>query len=948
MVYKKDYEGSSALKRDVKGSFETPDLRIQVDEESLCITATDITREPELKLSQFCPFQFEEEFRGVTFSPETFTHAYGLGQKFITPGSPDGDWIGQARYPGDYGNVMQGFNNGAAGNTQFPIIYFTGEGTESYALFMDNQYKQFWYFEREPWKAVMYGEKIRFYLMTGPDLQDLRSDYLELVGHSPVPPKKMFGLWVSEYGFDNWEELENKLSTLRAHYFPIDGFVLDLQWFGGITENSDDTQEGSLTWDETNFPDPEEKIARLRDEEGIGLMLIEQSYVGKNLPEHEELEEKGYLVRACETCEATYLGENPWWGKGGMLDWTNEEASAFWHDWKREPLIEDGIIGHWTDLGEPELYDPDAWYWGISEDGTQLHAHTDVHNLYNFLWSRSIYDGYLRNGETQRPFVLSRSGAPGIQRFGAALWSGDISGFLSSLATHLNAQMHMSFSGIEYYGADIGGFWRQEVDTDELYTQWFAYGMLFDIPGRPHTFNLGNWTETAPDRIGDLDSNLQNVRLRYALSPYLYSLAHRAYLFAEPVYPPLVYYYQDDPEVREMGGEKLIGRDLLVGVVANEGEMERDVYLPEGLWVDFHTGEWIESTGEWFGPFLEYPGGNFTLPIFARAGGIIPMMYVDEQTMNVMGKRLDGTTRDELIVRVFADNAASSFTLYEDDGVSIAYQDGEVRRMEIGQQQQGNEVTITISAAQGTYGGASDRRDNVIKLYANLHGAPEGVTLNGTTLTRYDRREAWEEAESGWMVGEDQAVLAKTGEMDVSEAKEFTFCFSDDRTEQEDLQSLPITWPTDGWQSISPEQVGVDSDLLADALDYIQRKDIPLHRVVVGRNGFLVLDAPIYRVTQGRSSDQLSITTTVISMLVGIAIDQGFIEGVDQPVLDFFPNRVIDNLDEDKEAMTIEDLLTMRSGLDCSSPEINNQMRESADWVQFTLDLPMEAAPGTA
>ncbi len=946
MVLKNDYSGPSSLERLGAGTWETPDLRIEVDEGSLCVTAIDIAREPDLVLSQFCPWHLEEEFKGMTFTPENFTHAYGLGQKFITAGSPDGDWVGQARFPGKFGNVMEDFNNGKAGNTQFPILYFSGDGTDSYALFVDNQYKQFWDLENEPWKVAMYGEKIRFYVLTSPDLQDLRSDYMELVGRPLVPPKKMFGMWVSEYGFDNWEELEDKLRTLRANRFPIDGFVLDLQWFGGITEDSDDTQEGSLTWDETNFPDPEVKIATLREEEGIGLMAIEQSYVGRNLSEHSELEGMGYLVRVCETCGATYLEENPWWGKGGMIDWTNEEASSLWHDWKREPLIEDGIIGHWTDLGEPELFDPDAWYAGIPDDGTELHDHASVHNLYNFLWSKSIYDGYLQNEQTQRPFILSRSGAPGIQRFGTAIWSGDISGFLSSLAAHFNAQMHMSMSGLDYYSADIGGFWRQEVNTTEMYTQWFAYGMLFDIPGRPHTFNLGNWTETAPDRIGDLESNLRNVRLRYSLSPYVYSLAHRAYLYAEPVYPPLVYYYQIDPEVREMGGEKLIGRDLLVGVVANSGEMERQVYLPEGVWVDFHSGEWIESSGEWFGPFEEYPGGYFTPPMFARAGGIIPMMYVDEQTMNIMGKRLDGSTRDELIVRVFADSTPSSITLYEDDGVSIAYQHGEVRTTEIRQQQQGNEVSVIIAGAQGSYAGASGRRDNVIHLYTNLKGDPTAVVLNGTDLKPYEMEADLEKAESGWVVSDSGVVIVKSGEMYVSEDKEFAFIFSEEVREQEIPLPLPISWPTEGWQSVSPEQVGMDSALLAEGLDYIQRKNIHLHNVLIARDGHLVMNAPIYRVTSGRSSDQLSTTRSVIGTLVGIAINQGFLEGVDQPILDFFPDREIDNLDADKEAMTIEDLLTMRSGLACSEPETSIQMKESADWVQFMLDLPMDNAPG--
>jgi alpha-glucosidase len=948
MVLKGDYQGPTSLLQVTEDTYETSDLRVQVDQETLCITTTDIAQDADLVLSQFCPWHFDEEPKGLTLTPETFTHAYGLGQKFISPDSPDLDWVGQVRLPGEFGNVMEDFNSGKAGNTQFPIVYFAGESTDSYALFLDNQYEQEWDFRRNLWQVAMGGEQIRFYIMTGPDLQDLRSDFMELVGNPLVPPKKMFGLWVSEYGYDNWEELEDKLGTLRANSFPIDGFVLDLQWFGGVIEDSDDTQEGSLTWDEGNFPNPEDKIASLWGDEGIGLIAIEQSYVGKNLPEHEDLEEKGYLVSACETCGATYLEEIVWWGKGGMIDWTNDDASAYWHDWKREPLIEGGIIGHWTDLGEPEVFDADAWYSGIADDDEVLHSHADVHNLYNFLWSKSIYDGYVRNENTQRPFSLSRSGTAGIQRFGTAMWSGDISGLLSSLSSHFNAQMHMSMSGMDYFSADIGGFWRVGGNLDEMYTQWYAYGMLFDVPGRPHTFNVFNSTETAPDRLGDLESNLENTRLRYALSPYLYSLAHRAYLYSEPVYPPLVYYFQSDPNVREMGSEKLIGPDLLVAPVANPGEVERRVYLPEGKWVHFHSGEWIEGSGDWFGPFLEYPLGRFTLPLFARAGAIIPMMYVDEQTMNIMGKRLDGSRRDELIVRVYADGTSTSFTLYEDDGVSTAYQDGEVRTTEISQQMLGDVVAVTVAAAGGSFTGASDQRDNLIQLYVSRPLEPTAVNLNGTDLAQYGTAEELTDAESGWWFGDDGVVMAKSGEHDVSEEKEFTFILSETTGDSGISGALPISWPTDGWQQATPEEVGIDSEILASALDLIQEKNIYVHNVLITRNGYLTMDAPIYRITSGQPSDQLSVTRAVIASLIGVAIDQGFIEGVNQPVADFFQDREVQNLDGNKRSITIEHLLTMTSGLSCQDPTLALQLAESEDWVQFMIDLPVEKVPGEA
>ena len=197
------------------------------------------------------------------------------------------------------------------------------------------------------------------------------------------------------------------------------------------------------------------------------------------------------------------------------------------------------------------------------------------------------------------------------------MWSGDIGSNFGNLATHMNAQMHMSLSGMDYFGSDIGGFHRGGCggcDMNSLYTQWFAYGMWFDVPGRPHTENLCNCKITSPDQIGDVASNRANLRQRYELSPYMYSLAYRAYLYGEPVLPPLVYYYQSDPNVRTMGSEKLVGRDLLVAVVASQGETSRSVYLPAGDWINYHSNTWVHSMGQTYTNVSEFVNGIFRLP----------------------------------------------------------------------------------------------------------------------------------------------------------------------------------------------------------------------------------------------------------------------------------------------------------------------------------------------
>ncbi|HEX2092590.1 MAG TPA: TIM-barrel domain-containing protein [Longimicrobiaceae bacterium] len=772
MVEKTDYAGATAVSSTAT-VLETPELRITVEPSTLCFTATERARRT--PLTTVCPRDLERDEKGLTLTRERTRNLYGLGEQFLRPGDADGDWMGRERTPGnEYGNRMTDFGGGQVGNAIFPILYALGDSGVSYALFLDQVYRQHWDFRGDPWRVRTRGDGIRGYLLAGSDLPELRRDYLELVGTPPVPPRKAFGLWVSEYGYDDWGELEGKLRSLRANAFPVDGFVLDLLWYGGIATGSDLTRMGSLTWDERKFPDPAGTMTRLREEEGVGLMLIEQSYVGRGLPEHDTLANRGFLARQRENGPPTYLTRNPWWGKGGMIDWTDDVAGDFWHDWKRQPLVEMGVFGQWTDLGEPEAYDSTSWYHGVVPG---RHAHADIHNLYNLKWSESIVRGYRRHGVRRRPFVLARSGTSGIQRYGVALWSGDIGSNLPSLAAHLNAQMHMSLSGVDYFGSDIGGFHRGAIRGDslnEMYTQWFANGALLDVPVRAHAENLCNCKETAPDRIGDLRSNRANLRLRYELSPYYYSLAHRARLYGEPLFAPPVFYHRDDPNVRTMGHEKLVGRDLLVGIVARHGETRRDVYLPRGRWIDYHANTWHTSRGEWIRNVPVYREGIFRLPLYARAGAIIPKMHVDERTMNILGRRTDGTVRDELVVRVYPDPQESRFFLYEDDGESVDYLSGAVAITTLSQRRSDGSAFVGIGDTKGSYEGAPARRNNVVELV--LDGAPvRSVTVNGRVLRRHSTREEFESAGSGWFDAGSSMVVAKSGVLPVSEPKSFEF-----------------------------------------------------------------------------------------------------------------------------------------------------------------------------
>lgn len=615
-------------------------------------------------------------------------HLYGLGEQFPAKYLGDGtsDWKGRLRHSGAtptafeedpigvYGNSMTPLAGGNVGNALFPVLHMVDEAGTDALLFLDNPADSQWDFTKSPWRVSLRNGEIRGALAWGSESESLRARYMNWTGKPPVPPRKAFGLWVSEYGYENWAELEDKEKSLREHGFPVDGFILDLQWFGGILEGSGDSQMGTLTFDLENFPNPAGKIAELAAR-GLGLVVIEESYIASNLDEFKDLAEREYLVRAPrDTYEPQIIDRVPWWGIGSMLDYTNPEVGDYWHKTKREPLVKMGVMGHWTDLGEPEIfrhvvkkksrggsvYETPIYFGGK----TQLEAN----NLFCLNWARSIFEGYGADGHEAgpRPWILARTGTSGIQRFGASLWSGDIGANWGSLRSHYAAQSHMAFSGVDYFGSDVGGFYREAFSGssfDELYSRWFAAACLTDIPLRPHTMNLGNKYETAPDRVGDPDSNLKNLRLRYRLIPYLYSAAYEAWLHGTPVVSPLA--MESDTSVGTTSGTlKRVGPALLAQLVLEPGSEEIECELPSGGWYDFAGGELLE-TGTHLRPTVDDQGRMVT-PLFARAGSIIALGSAESSEPD--------PERLELVV--FPGEGEYSTRIYHDDGRTEKYRGG--------------------------------------------------------------------------------------------------------------------------------------------------------------------------------------------------------------------------------------------------------------------------------
>lgn len=806
MVFKQDYTGPQVYSPSSNG-FSTKELSVSVNSDNGCISIVEL-HQSNKQSATVCPAIYDATWKGASVQNRGMHSVYGLGQTFapIDPnngGQINGEWLKTGGFgtPDDRGNTFSSvtYTDGSyAGATtprlQFPVLYAVGNDI-NYALFLDSKLKNSFNLSREWWEIRNKdAAETNLYYLSGADLPDLRSDFMELVGRPPVPPKKALGMWVSEFSYDNWTELDDTINTLRQNNFPVDGALLDVAWFGfkhAWQNNSPANPMGDLRFDEQAFPNPAGKVASLKND-GIGLITIEESYVSKQGnyggTNYNGMAAQGGFAKNCGTDDITEF--NNWFGVSGMIDWSNTKAAAWWHDNVRKPNITDlGILGHWTDLGEPEDYRSYACY--------SIGNHANYNNVHNLLWSKSIYDGYVRNHSQnpQRPYSIARAGTVGSQRFGAGLWSGDIGGRLDHMNMHYNAAMQMSFAGIDYYSSDIGGFWRKSDDKgkkdtaiapgtgyneDEMYSLWFANAAWLDIPLRPHGNNCGMpgatgsdciITETSPAMIGNTTGNLSNLRQRYELIPYYYSLAHRAYQYGEPVIAPMPFYYQNDTKLIGLADQKMIGKDILVANLTTQFAQTRDVYLPAGTWYNYHTFEKYESadglTLSNVNQWIASENRN-RVPAYARAGAIIPMMYVDEQTKDVFGHRKDGSAHNELIAKIFPSSEASSFTLYEDDGSTVAYYDDgsvphyQVRETLISQTPVSNGVQITIGAASGNFSGASSSRNNEVRYLINATDKA-AVTLNGAPLPQLANRAALlKDGAKGW-IKEGSVISVRTG-----------------------------------------------------------------------------------------------------------------------------------------------------------------------------------------
>jgi alpha-glucosidase len=470
------------------------------------------------------------------------------------------------------------------------------------ASFLDNGYRGHYAFSDPEEYAIHFaGGQYAEYVFAGPDMPDILEAYTWLTGRTAPPP-----LWSLGYHQCRWfrysqDAIEAVGARHRELDIPCDALWLDIEYMDGYRV---------FTWDTDLFPDPQGMLRRL-GEQGFRVVTIIDPGV-KYEPGYWVFDEAVDRDVLCRTEGGDIYVGQVWPGDTAFPDFVTEEGRRWWGK-LNAAHVQSGLAGIWNDMNEPATgrIAPYGMRFGGGE-----HSHERYHNQYALLMAMGTTAGLLDAMPDRRTFVLSRAGFAGIQRF-AANWMGDNLSRWDHLAMSIPMATGLGVSGQAFVGADIGGF--QGNAQAELFLRWMQYGVLTPFC-RSHS-EIGNVDQYAWS-FGTLVEDLVRdaIQMRYRLLPYLYACFLEAAETGAPVQRPLVFDYQYDPLVSDIDDEYLLGRDLLVAPVLAAGSTARQVYLPEGLWYDWHTGEPVAGPA-----YRLVPTPMDRIPVYARGGAVVPM-----------------------------------------------------------------------------------------------------------------------------------------------------------------------------------------------------------------------------------------------------------------------------------------------------------------------------------
>ena len=582
-----------------------------------------------------------------------------------------------------------------------------------FGIFLDNSYRtnfnfgagndQFYSFEAED-------GRFDYYFIYGPDYTDVIANYSNLIGKMPLPPKWSLGYQQCRWNYATDHDVLGLAKKFRNKGIPCDTIYLDIGYMDGYR---------CFTWHTTNFSDPNGMLDELHAMGFKVVVIIDPGIkVDSNYRAYKEGTKGGHF---CTYPDGSLYRGQVWPGWCCFPDFSRKQTREWWGT-LYQGLIDAGVDGFWNDMNEPATWGgtfPDVIVFNNDGDVTD---HSEMHNLYGALMAKATYEGVLKLKENERPFVLTRSGYVGVQRY-ATIWTGDNVSSWEHLRLAIRMCLGLSMSGYSFCGSDIGGFMGSP--TGELFCRWLQFGLFCPLC---RTHSAINTPEQEPWSYGEeFESiNKKMIKLRYRLLPYLYNEFYESMRSGIPILRPMILESDNVDKVSEMDDQYMFGHDILVAPVIENNGRHRAIYLPRGRWFNFWTNEQVQGDTE---VVVEAPLDQ--IPLFVRGGSIVPMQ---EETQFV-----EENNNFKLYLHIYPDEGTFVRSFYEDDGKSLEYLKGEFRISTMKLHKKSEQITFSIKYSSGGYK-VSDRK--WILIFHGITYLPQSVVLNQNEIFEEDIGEA--------------------------------------------------------------------------------------------------------------------------------------------------------------------------------------------------------------
>lgn len=537
-----------------------------------------------------------------------------------------------------------------------------------YGIFMDNTFKSDFNFGASNNRFSSFGAdggEMNYYFIYQKKVADIITDYTALTGRMSLPPLWSLGYQQNRYSYYPDTEVLRIAKTLREKKIPADGITLDIHYM---------EKYKLFTWDKKRFPHP---IDMNKELESMGFkttVIVDPGIkVEKGYPAYEDGIAKDVFIK--------YPDGNPytaevWPGWCNFPDFTSQKGRDWWAD-KVRFLAGTGVDGIWNDMNEIASWGNKMPFNVLFDYDGQGATTIGAHNVYALEMARASYEGAKKSFK-ERPFILTRAGYAGLQRY-TAIWTGDNRAEDDHMMAGVRLLNSLGLSGVAFTGMDIGGFTGNP--SIGLFARWIQIG-AFTPYFRGHTAVNTKSAEpwTFGEEVTEISRNF--IGLRYRLIPYIYSNFYQATQNGLPLMRSLAIDYSFDDKIYDTRyqNEYLFGPDLLV-LPFESKEKFGETYFPEGIWYDLYTGAPQKGGVE---KILKLAYNK--LPVYVKGSSFIPMQSLVQSTQIL--------PKDTLILNIYKGNTDNQYTYYEDDGKSYSYQSGDYYKRDFVYDHENNRIIL--------------------------------------------------------------------------------------------------------------------------------------------------------------------------------------------------------------------------------------------------------------